>query len=256
MKSFPKFLKIPQQHGAWAFLIVPNLITTFLGGGTWLGWLFFATWISAYPLSYFLTAAAVVRFRRGKWSSRARREAHRALPWAIFTALGGLVLTLNRPWVFIESASLVIPWSLSIYLAVTGRERGITNDLLLVAMASLSPLLMYQIAENESLLTNIPGKIWQVTLITFLFFAGTVLHVKALIREAKNRQWHLGSALYHLAALLLLASTLRSWLISLTFFLAFIRTLLIRPGMRPRKIGLIEGLLAVLLVATTVAARS
>ena len=255
-KRLPKFFKVPQQHGAWAFLIVPNLTTALIGSRTWLGWLFFATWICAYPLSYFLTAAAVVRFRRGKWSARAKRELRRALLWAGLTALGGVVLTFNRPWIFVESIFLLIPWSLSIFLAITGRERGITNDLLLVAMASLSPILMYQVTENENSIGAVPSTIWQICLITFLFFAGTVLHVKALIREANNRQWHFVSSLYHLVVLLLLAIIWHSWLISAPFFVSFIRTLLVRPGLSPKKIGLIEGLLAVLLVVTVAAAKS
>ncbi len=235
---------------------MPNLITVLLGEGTWLGWLFFDTWVCAYPLSYFLTAAAAARFRRGKWSARARKELMRAMPWAGVTSLGAAVLTINRPWIFFEAILLLLPWSISIYLAITGRDRGITNDLVLVAMASVSPLLMYQIANNESAIGQIPASIWQICLVSFLFFTGTVLHVKALIREAKNRQWHLVSSVYHVAAVPVPILILHSWLIALTFFLSLIRTLLIRPGARPTRIGAVEGLLAVLLVVTTVAAKS
>lgn len=220
-----------------------------------MGYLFFATWVCAYPLSYFITAAIVARVRRGSWTQRARRELQSGFLWALLTSLGAVILVWSRPWILIEALTLVILWSASVYLAISGHERGVTNDLLLVALASVAPVLMYQIATNENSLTAVPPKIWTVCLISFLFFAGTVLHVKALIREAKNGQWHVISILFHLAAFVFAATTLNSWILGAPFFIGLLRTLVLRPGTRPSEIGAIEGILAVVLVVVTVLAE-
>jgi len=161
-------------------------------------------------------------------------------------------LIVTRPWILLPGVLIVALWSLSIYLAWSGRERGITNDLLLVVLASIAPILMYQVANNESSMRHLPHSIWIASYVSFLFFVGSILHVKALIREAKNPIWHGTSIGFHIAVLIILPLTTHSWWLAVPFAFALARTIAMKPGLRPGKIGVVELVVAFLVVVTTV----
>ena len=248
-------MKFPPQHGAWAFLIVPLLLGSFLGAANWPSLLFSLTWVAAYPLSYFAGRAFLARVRRGSWTTRARNELHSTFPWAVLTIIGTIALISLRPWILLPGALIVAIWSISIYLTWLGRERGITNDLLLVVLASLAPILMYAVANDQRSLKLVPHSILIAALVSVLFFMGSVLHVKALIREATNRNWHFASVGFHVAVVISLGLTTRSWWLTIPFALALARTLVMKPGMRPGKIGAVESVVALLVVTCTVIAK-
>lgn len=247
-------MKFPPQHGAWAFLIVPAAIVSFLGAGNGIGLIFFLTWVSGYPVSYFLGRALIARVRRGSWTVKARSELQSATPWVIITLFGVSSLVALRPWLFFYGVVVIALWSVSVYLSWAGRERGITNDLLLVGLASLEPVLMYQVAKNHASLRGLPQSIWIASLLSLLFFAGSVVHVKSLIREARNRNWHRGSVAFHLVVLIALLLLVKPWYLAIPFTLALVRTIVIKPGLRPGILGIVEAGVALALVACTVIA--
>ena len=248
-------MKFPPQHGAWAFLIVPLLLGSFLGAANWLSLLFSLTWIAAYPLSYFGGRALLARIRRGSWTTRARSELRSTIPWAALTLIGTITLIALRPWIILHGSLIAVLWSISIYLTWLGRERGIANDLLLVVLASMAPILMYVIANDQRSLNLVPHSIWIAALVSLLFFMGSVLHVKALIREATNRNWHFVSVGFHVAVVFSLGLTTRSWWLTIPFALALARTLVMKPGMRPGRIGAVESVVALLVIICTVIAK-
>jgi len=245
-------VKFPPQHGAWAFLIVPTVMALFLGAGNWLGWVFLLTWIGAYPFTYFASRAIVARSRRGSWTSRATRELRNAMEWSFIAVVGSAILITHRPWIVFSGAVIILMWGLSTYLSWAGHERGISNDILLIALASAAPVLMYQVANDEKSFSDVPHAIWIASLLSLLYFFGSVLHVKALIREAKNPLWHWGSVLFHALVVAGLASSSQpAWLV-LPFALGLIRTTVMKPGLRPGRIGIIEGVVALVLVISVV----
>ena len=139
-------LAIPGQHGAWAFLVVPLLLGFVTVGWTWIGPRAVRdAWVLAYPASYYLGRAVVIRWRRGNWSRLAKRELSDAVPWMVLAALPALVLLALRPWLVWVGLVLAVLWAVSVWLTRTGHERGASNDLLLVAQASLAVPLMYAI---------------------------------------------------------------------------------------------------------------
>lgn len=249
-------VKFPPQHGAWAFLIVPAVVVSFLGAGNGYGLIFFLTWVSGYPVSYFLGRATIARIRRGTWTAKAKGELQSATPWLVISFFGVSYLVSLRPWLMFYGIAVIALWSISIYLSWAGRERGITNDLLLISLASIEPVLMYQVAKNHGSLSGIPHAIWVAALMSLLFFAGSVLHVKALIREANNRNWHIASIAFHALVLLVLLIFARHGILALPFVVAFVRTVVMKPGLRPGAIGAVEAAVAVVLVACTVIASA
>jgi hypothetical protein len=249
-------LKFPPQHGAWAFLIVPAVIVSFLGAGNWIGLLFFLVWVSGYPVSYFLGRALIARIRKGTWTTKARKELGYLLPWLIINGVASFTLVIVRPWIISYGILVVALWSVSVYLSWAGLERGIINDLLLIGLASMAPIMMYQAAVNHSSLRGLPHSIWISAVMSLLFFVGSVLHVKALIREAKNPKWHYGSIFFHATLFALLLVFARPWILVIPFIFALVRTIAIKPGLRPGTLGVIELGVSISLIACTVLATT
>jgi YwiC-like protein len=239
---------IPPQHGAWAFLIVPVLCGFAVGGASAAGWLFLVAWVCAYPVGYFLGRALTARARRGSWSRLARRERARAIPWAVITAALGLPLALTRPWLLAAAAFLGVLWGVGLVIAARRGERSMANDLMLVAQAAVALPLTVAVVTGPSALTgDLAGATLQATLIIAAYLAGSVLHVKSLLREAGNVRFHRVNVAWHAA--LAVGAGLASlwWLVG--FIPALARTILLRPGMRPGVIGGVEAVVAVLVVA-------
>lgn len=227
-------------------------MVAFLGAGNAVGLIFFLTWMSGYPVSYFLGRAIIARIRRGSWTNKAKTELHFALPWLALSLAGAISLVALRPWLLLYGILVVALWSISVYLSWAGRERGITNDLLLIGLASIEPVLMYQVAKNHAPLSGIPHSIWTATLFCLLFFTGSVVHVKSLIREIKNRKWHYASLILHVVVLMIILIYLSPWYLAIPFVFALLRTILLKPGHRPGVIGAVEASVALILIVSTV----
>lgn len=251
MATQRRALNVPPQHGAWAFLIVPLILGALLGAASWLGLVFAITWVVAYPTTYFGARGVIARLKRGNWTDRARRELHAAVPWGIATAMGVVVLLITRPWIIVPGVMVVALWGVSAWLTWSGRERGIVNDLLLVVLAAIATPLMWCVANDVADLAQIPRSIWVAALVSLVFFIGSVLHVKSLIREARDRRWHWGSVIFHVFAL---GTALISWWLLIPFSVALVRAIVMKPGTKPGRIGAVESVVAILVVVCTVLA--
>lgn len=126
---------IPQQHGAWAFLLVPVLSAFAVSGTSPTGWAFCLAWVCAYPVSHFIGRALTARVRRGRWSRLSRRELRRAVPWALAVSALGLPLAWSRPWLVGVATVLALVWGMGLVVAVRWGERSLANDALLVGQA-------------------------------------------------------------------------------------------------------------------------
>lgn len=241
-------LAIPGQHGAWAFLVIPLILGFVIVGWSVPGAVFSVAWVLAYPASYYLGRAVVVRWRRGNWSRIARRELNDAVPWAVLAAIPSLILLVMRPWLVWVGVVLGLLWAVSVWLTRTGHERGASNDLLLVAQASLAVPLFWGIATDTPDLgigDAAALDAWTAALICLVFFAGSVIHVKSLIREADDRRWAIASRIYHVLALWM--ALISPWLL-LPFGASAIRAFAVPPGSRPAVIGAVEIVVSVLIV--------
>jgi hypothetical protein len=234
-------LHLPNQHGAWAFLLIPLILGFLIAGWSWQAGLFSVAWVLAYPASYYLGRAVVIRWRRGIWSRLAKREWGYARPWIGMAAIPSAVLVVVRPWLLIVGVVLAVLWFISVWLTRTGHERGASNDMLLVTQAALAVPLLWAIAYNAWPV----AQAWLAAFICLVFFAGSVLHVKSLIREADDRRWALGSRVYHCAALGM--GLISPWLV-IPFGAAALRAFLVPGGSRPAVVGAVEIVVSVLLI--------
>jgi hypothetical protein len=166
----------------------------------------------------------------------------------VLAAIPSLILLVMRPWLVWVGMVLGLLWAVSVWLTRTGHERGASNDLLLVAQASLAVPLFWGIATDTPDLgigDAAALDAWTAALICLVFFAGSVIHVKSLIREADDRRWAIASRIYHVLALWM--ALISPWLL-LPFGAAAIRAFAVPPGSRPAVIGAVEIVVSVLIV--------
>lgn len=239
---------LPGQHGAWAFLVVPVLCGFAVGGTSAAGWLLLAAWLSAYPAGYYAGRALTARARRGSWTARARRERRRAVPWVVLTAVLGLPLAAGRPWLLLVAGAFAVVWSVGLWVAARWGERSLANDLMLVGQATVALPLTVAVVAGPSL---VPGDLAthtaQATFVVAAYLAGSVLHVKSLLREAGKASYRQVNVAWHIG-LVAISWLLGGWWLVGTLP-ALTRAITLRPGLRPAAIGGIEALVAGLMVA-------
>ena len=223
---------------------------------TWVALLFAAAWIVAYPVGYFGGRALGTRIRRGSWTRLARREAGRAVPWAVALAVLGLPLVVLRPWLMAVAVVVAAIWGVSLLITLRESERALSNDVVLVLLSVVAVPTVWAISAAAPgwwpELPPVPVSVWWATAATGVFLFGTVLHVRSLLREAGNRRFHWLSVGYHGLALVGFALVSPWWILG--FAPALVRAVALRPGLRPAVIGAIESVMSLFFVIAAVLA--
>lgn len=193
-KPGPEWL--PQQHGAWAMLLVPAIVGAARAGFDWLQGVLLLAMLAAYGL--FNAAGLAVRAR------------HRGRLVRPITTYGGIAAVLGVVALVTHPALLL--W-LTLYLPlglVTGyltwrrRERSLLNDGTTILAACAFAGVMFQAGPGRQGLATLEwlGE-WRVMLwvivALFAYFFGTALYVKTMIRERTNETYHRASVWYHAA---------------------------------------------------------
>ena len=107
---------------------------------------------------------------------------------------------------------------------------------MLVAQAAVAlPLAVAVVAGPAALVDDLAGRTVEATLIVAAYLAGSVLHVKSLLREAGNVRFHRVNVAWHVVLASGAALASPWWLVG--FLPALARAVLLRPGMRPGAIG-------------------
>ena len=154
----------------------------------------------------------------------------------------------TRPWLVVVAVLLTVLWGLGLWLAARRGERSLANDLMLVAQATVAlPLAVAVVAGPSALAGDLAGQTIEATAVVAAYLAGSVLHVKSLLREAGNATFHRANVVWHSALAVGAAMASPWWLVA--FIPALARAVLLRPGMRPGAIGGVEAVVAILVVA-------
>lgn len=199
---------IPKQHGAWAMIIVPFItglvLTTRLRPLDWGDATLGLTWL----VGYFAFNAATLWLK-----SPARRRA--TYQPALLTHLGaaalfGLATLALKGWAILAWVpAYAVVLGVSLWLAASKRERSILSGVLtVVASCGLMAVLRPWPLDDPLRLPHLAV----IAAIT-VYFVGTVLHVKALIRERNDPASARRSEIYHVAMLAAVAAAvLLGWL--------------------------------------------
>ncbi len=219
---------MPNQHGAWAMLVVPWLL-----GFAWLvrndgdifsSVLLLACWMVGY-FAFFTTSQWLRSRMKPRYLPALRTYAVAA------GALAVSLLLLKPEWLSwgVVFAPLV---TLSLWLSWRRRDRTLLSGASTVAAASLLPMVM--VSDGLWPWTVLP-EVVGISLVCFGYFFGTVLYVKTIIRERGNRGWVAASVAWHLVlvpAAFLLPDVLPRVLLASFFALMALRAWLV-PWLGP-----------------------
>lgn len=229
-------LWVPNQHGAWAMLLLPLVVGVVRAGLVPVHVLLLVAWLVAY-LAYF---AATVWLR----SRRKPRYRTPVVAYAAATAVTGGALLVVEPTLVRWGVVYAPLLAASLLFSVRRAERALVNDLLTVVATSLMAVIAFGLARPDDG-AWLPGAGWAagwaLASATFAYLAGTALYVKTMIRERGNHAMYAASVVYHVLA----AAVFAWWLPWVGAFLAVaaVRAALVPrswPRARPGAIGVGE----------------
>jgi hypothetical protein len=225
---------IPPQHGARAMLLVPYACGVAIAGFAWPDVPLLGAWLAGYLFSYYALQWVKVR----TWS---RFRSQLLLYGGLALLFGGLVVAA-RPAVLLYGPVYALLLAANAGYARLRRDRALANDLVSVVGSCLVVFVAATVAGAP------PRDVAVAFMACLLYFAGTVVHVKTLIRERGSVRYHRASVAYHVLAL-----GVAVWLgpaLALVFALLLARAIVFpRLTLTPQRIGITEVVASVLLVA-------
>lgn len=204
-------LLLPKQHGAWAMLIIPFWLGAAATGTVWQHIPLFIGWVLLYLATYPL----LLLFKKKKTSFYSK--------WTlIYMGPATLLFTVPlsaAPSIFYFGLSMIPFFCINAYYSSRNNERAILNDLSAIIVFSLAGL-----ASSYLSVESIRPEGVFVFLISLLFFAGSTLYVKSMIREKKNAHFKIISWSYHIS-IPLLWIVAGHWMMMLAFLPSLFRAL-------------------------------
>ncbi|GGB00631.1 hypothetical protein ERX37_08465 [Macrococcus hajekii] len=221
-----KFKK-PNQHGAWAMLIMPFLFGIFAGQFS----LYHIPFIIGWFLVFFATDHLLLYVKQRKKQIGYVKMAGLL---ACLAALALLIVVNHQP-VLIVFFLIMLPFGyINLMFAKNRNERHVMNDISAVVIFSIAGCISYFIGKGQMDLQML-----KVFIFSFLYFLGTILYVKTMIREKKNIKYKWLSFSYHL--LLVILGFRIHLLLGLAMIPSFIRAVAFYgKNYKPMKIGIVE----------------
>ncbi|GLW29312.1 YwiC-like family protein [Actinoplanes regularis] len=231
---------LPPQHGAWAMLLVPWLAGVLDAGFHWAHLSLLGAWLTGYLLSYYVLQAVKTR--------RLSRFRPQLLLYGPSTAALSLLVVSTRPQLLAYAPAYALLLAVNVFYAWRRRERALLNDLTSVMQSCLMVFVAATVAGVGI------GQVATAFAAVLLYFTGTVLYVKTMIRERGNASYYRASVIYHVLALG--AAAFLGIPIAAVFVLLLIRAAVLpRYRLTPGHVGIIEMIASVLVLITAVAAR-
>lgn len=264
---------VPQQHGAWAMLVVPLVVGVAAAGARPWHALLAATWVVGY-----LAFAATALLLKARGRARYRPAA------AVY---GGAALTLGVALLAARPALgwWAVPYAPLLAVALGAAWRRAERSWVADTVTVLAACLLAAVVATPAALDGGPTPLaltagsvgaWQVVGALAAYFLGTVCYVKTMIRERGNTMVLVASVAWHAlaaAAVLAMVAAGRSagptgpaagalpgwsgWLLAGLFTLLTARAAAVPlrfPGARPMAVGLGEIAASAALTAALLAA--
>ncbi|MGG3455923.1 hypothetical protein D3C81_756370 [compost metagenome] len=227
---------IPNQHGAWAMLVVPFLFGMLASTPGAIHGLLFVCWLLIYllmfPLLQWIRTGKAARFRK---------------PVLFYGALlvpAAAALVLFRPIVLLMALLFVPLFAINALYAKRKRERALLNDIAAIVQFSLMVFISYKLGGGTDFRLAM-----ELFLISTAYFIGTAFYVKTIIRERNNKRFYAYSVAYHLV-LALLALWLLSPALGLAAVVLLARAVWFpRTGITAKPSGMLEIVYSVIVLA-------
>jgi len=175
---------IPNQHGAWAMLIIPFLFGMLAATPNLLHALLFAVWILIYLFTY-----PLLQLLRTRKANLYRKPI--LIYGAILLLLGGLLLFF-KPMMLVVGFAYVPFFLVNCYFAKRNNERDLLNDFIAVLQFCSMVYVAYWIGGGQDWMLAT-----QLFALSLVYFIGTIFYVKTMIREKKNLRFYYLSIVYH-----------------------------------------------------------
>lgn len=218
---------MPKQHGAWAMLILPFALGMEAGSPN----LYHLPLLLGWVLLYLATFPILMAIKRRSISPYVSSVIFFLVP-----ALLCLCVVLWKEWRLIFFGILMVPFFLvNVYFARKNRERSLLNDVSAVGLFGVGGVASYFLGVGYVDLLGV--MIWSLSL---LFFIGSILFVKTMIREKDNMTFRRISWGYHLALTIGFAAIGSYWL-SIAFLPSTIRAIVFyKKTLTMMAVGIIE----------------
>lgn len=190
MKGISRY--IPNQHGAWAMLILPFLFGLAASQGQFIHIPLFVCWFFIYLFSFPLL----------QWIKTGNSERYRkpVVVYGVILLPFLVSLVWFKPALVWYGALLLVFFMANMYYAKIKKERALLNDITAIILFCSFIYPVAHIGEGGS---------WKISTELFLllvsYFTGTALYVKTVIRERKNKRYYYASVIYHMIIVLFAA---------------------------------------------------
>jgi hypothetical protein len=226
-------------------LASPLLVGVLAGGAAWVHLPLAAFWFAGY-FAFFATSLWLKASRRAKWFPPVRA-------YGVLSLVLGAVVLAMQPGLARWAPLFVVPLGIGLYAAAHRQDRALVSGLATTAGSALMTVVAYDAGPGSDL-----ARAWQLALVQFLYFAGTVFYVKTVIRERDNPAFRWLSVGFHVLALLVVATVFglvendgTAWPLLVVFGALLARAVAVPPYRpTPRQVGMAE-IVATVAVATT-----
>ncbi|MGY4677210.1 YwiC-like family protein [Pasteurella sp. P03HT] len=220
-------LLISNQHGAIVMALMPFLYGMLLSQPVWQHIFLFLAWAALYLMTY-----PFLNLFKGRNQSM-------NIKWTWIYGLTSAGFALPALWYNIYIAYFVIAMlplvAVNIYYVKKKDERAFLNDVAGIAIFAIAGMAAYYFSQPE-----FDQKIGLVALYPSLFFIGTTLYVKSVLRERKNPRYLNISIIFHLLCVLMFLP-LQQYLLALTYLPPLVRAVCLpRVKLSVKQVGLAE----------------
>ncbi|AKD37710.1 hypothetical protein I926_01900 [Pasteurella multocida subsp. multocida OH4807] len=220
-------LLISNQHGAIVMALMPFLYGMLLSQPVWQHIFLFLAWAALYLMTY-----PFLNLFKG-------RNRSINIKWTWIYGLASAGFALPALWYNIYIIYFVIAMlplvAVNIYYVKKKDERALLNDIAGIVIFAIAGMAAYYFSQPK-----FDQQIGLVALYPSLFFIGTTLYVKSVLRERKNPRYLNMSIIFHLLCVLMFLP-LQQYLLALTYFPPLVRAIwLPRIKLSVKQVGLTE----------------
>ncbi|MGV0334506.1 YwiC-like family protein [uncultured Corynebacterium sp.] len=205
---------VPNQHGAWAMLLLPIIMGMGLGictlvndsssaGAVIMGVTRSVVLLIAWVVGYFAFFAwglwvKIPPPRNGRSSERKQKAFVATATYCAITLLAALITVALRPSLLVWAPVFAIVMGVALWEVVRKRPRSLLSGIATV----VASVLMVPVADH-TIRGSINGIAWWWALMLGIYFTGTIIYVKTMIRERNNSRYLTFSIGYHAAFVLI-----------------------------------------------------
>lgn len=220
-------LLISNQHGAIVMALLPFIYGMLLAHPVWAHLFLLLGWFSLYLMTY-----PFLSLFKGKNLAQYQKWTIIYFAVALIFAIPALIYNWQVLYFMFAMLPLV---AVNIYFTKQKDERNLWNDLAGILIFALAGMGSYYFSDR-----TFDGKILWVAIYPTLFFIGTTLYVKSMMRERKNPRYFWASVIFHSLCIVIFVTT-QQFILAFAFVPSLIRAIYLpKKKLSVKQVGLTE----------------